>query len=259
MHGWGEDHRSSCHLHVLLPFCGCLWEGFVFPEGQPELCWMNPVWNCAPNLATLVLANTCRKCCKTDLKQPKKGEILLCTAGSSLVERAGTPWNWLPKAVVETKSSSCLQRQGWLLGSLSPLRISGMSRGMVCRKCLGSGFCLSNSSLCHSWRDKAKLKGALARPTGHFTHPFGGSERLNICGFPRQRVELWDSQALQFSFCVLGSVKHVAEQDLPTCLKGRCSQVPNWEFTRDCRSYSSSFAGGGPGVLPAGQRESDPQ
>lgn len=110
---------SAALLWVLLLFSGFFQEGFDISEGQPELWWMNQVRNCAPNLTTLMLGNAWRKHYKTDLKQQKKREILLCTASSSLVEQSGTPWSWLPRAVVDTKGISCEQSQGWLLGSLS--------------------------------------------------------------------------------------------------------------------------------------------
>lgn len=41
----------------------------------------------------------------------------------------GTAWSWLPKAVVDTRSISCVQSQGWLLGSLgATLGVAGVCR-----------------------------------------------------------------------------------------------------------------------------------
>lgn len=163
-------------------FCGFFWEGFIIPEGHPELRWMNQVWHCSPNLATLVLGNTWRKCCKTNLKL--KGGILLYTAGSDLLELAAPSNGGDKNHQLFYKGKDKLMDkplgtwQGCLLNSLSTRAVD--VRDVQGEWLVESGWactcCLSNASFCHNWRDNTKLNRTLARLTRHFTPPFRGSD-----------------------------------------------------------------------------------
>ena len=162
-------------------FCGFFWEGLIIPERHPELWWMNQMWNCSPNLATLVLGNTWRKCYTTSLKQ-LKGEILLYTAGSNLLELAAQSNGGDKEHQLFCKGKFMDKPLGtWqacLLNSLNTtvVDVRDVQGEWPVGSCWACTFCLSNTSFYHGWRDNTKLNRILGRSTGHFTPSFRGSD-----------------------------------------------------------------------------------